>query len=277
MWILRRVENYEAPDGPKFEGQYADNLPAFSEEVKIVTWNIKYAGKIGVAIIELSQVQPLREADIILLQEMDERGVEAIARALRYNYVYYPASMLRWWAVDKLFGNAVLSKWPILDSRKLLLPHANPFNGQRRIAVETFIETRDRRVVVYCVHTETPMLWPQRKRAQIETLTRHVQRAQAQSGHIVVGGDFNTFTRRGINELEEAFRRIGFVRASDGKHPTVRPKALRLTLDHIFVRGFSVLERGVWAKTKASDHFPNWVKLRFQIHPAARPNEPWPL
>lgn len=60
--------------------------------LRIVSFNIKFGRRIDAA-IEVLGTGNLRGADVLALQEMDEVGVERIARALKLNYVYYPGSI----------------------------------------------------------------------------------------------------------------------------------------------------------------------------------------
>jgi len=63
----------------------------------------------------------LSGANIILLQEMDETGTEKIAKSLHYDYIHYPATVHP--QTGRNFGNAILSKWPLQDVKKILLPY----------------------------------------------------------------------------------------------------------------------------------------------------------
>src|SRR6266550_4589955 len=99
--------------------------------IRIVTFNVKLARRIDRA-IEVLRSDSLRGADIVTLEEMDDRGVDRIARALDLNYVYYPGSIHP--TEHKYFGPAVLSRWPIARSWKVLLPHASRTRHQRRNA-----------------------------------------------------------------------------------------------------------------------------------------------
>ena len=49
----------------------------------------KHAKEIEAAIAELQSSEELRQADVLMLQEMDETGTAQIARELGYNYGYY--------------------------------------------------------------------------------------------------------------------------------------------------------------------------------------------
>ena len=110
--------------GPRFEGRHAPRPgPGASADslIRVVTFNIKFAREIDRA-IEVLQGDSLRGADILALQEMDESGAERIARALGYDYVFYPAVIHP--ASGRYFGPALLSRWPIERSWKVILPHA---------------------------------------------------------------------------------------------------------------------------------------------------------
>jgi len=254
----RSIENYPNQDEPLFAGNYAENSPVFEGKVKVITWNIRFSEKIDQAIAELRSVQDLQNADILLLQEMDEQGVEAIAKGLAYNYIFFPASIHT--HHDKNFGNAVLSPWPIFDPTKLILPHQNPKNNQIRIAARGSVTIGEAAVLVYSVHTETVWLGPQKRQEQIETLFNDIS---ANYDYVIVGGDFNTFTGASIVELENKFELVGLERVSVGASPTFERSNFSFTLDHIFAKKFSVTDTGVWPTTEASDHYPVWVNLSF--------------
>ena len=119
-----RTTNLLDPASPRFTGQYAllAQDSAAAGPIRIVTFNVKLARRIDRA-IEVLQSDSLRGADIVTLEEMDNVGVDRIARALRYNYVYYPGSIHP--TERKYFGPAVLSRWPIERSWKLLLRSAH--------------------------------------------------------------------------------------------------------------------------------------------------------
>src|SRR5688572_1734158 len=62
-------------------------------ELKVVTFNIRYAREVERAIELLRLSEVLQEADVIALQEMDGAGVRRMAEALGLAYVYYPAAV----------------------------------------------------------------------------------------------------------------------------------------------------------------------------------------
>ena len=133
------ARNYVDPDGPRYHGEYA-GLPA-PPTIKVVTLNVKYSRRIATVVQLLRELESLRNADVIALQEMDDAGTEAIARALALNYVYYPGAVHP--KTGRNFGNALLTRWPMEADAKLLLPHPGRFRKMVRIAVAATIRIRD--------------------------------------------------------------------------------------------------------------------------------------
>jgi endonuclease/exonuclease/phosphatase family metal-dependent hydrolase len=257
MLVARRpVTNYPDSDRPLFSGQYSDGPPDGNSVIKVITWNIAFAKEVEQAIEEFQENQALQGAGIILLQEMDEAGTEAIASALNYDYVYYPASIHS--RHDRNFGNAVLSKWPILDSEKIILPHQNPTNEQIRIAVRALLSIDGREVPVYSVHTETFWLGSQGRNDQFAYLA---EQYGPDNEFVIAGGDFNTVTPASLASLDDRFRQVGMERVSEGAGETKLIGAVGFTLDHIYARGLNPIASGVVNEAEASDHKPVWVDL----------------
>jgi len=255
----RPIQNFLKPQEPLFTGSYADAQHVFNKEIKVITWNVKFSEEIDEALADLENIEKLKEADIILLQEMNEEGVDKIAKSLEYNYVYYPASIHT--HHGKNFGNAVLTKMQISDSQKIVLPYQNPKNGQKRIAVRATIVIGEYKVFVYSVHTETFWLSSRQREVQLDYLINNIG---LESKYVIIGGDFNTIIPKSVVNLEKRFGRFGFERASKSAGPTVEVGVFRFTMDHIFTRNMIVLETGVRSETKASDHSPLWAMLRFE-------------
>lgn len=252
------TENFCDPDSPRFEAAYAGkDTQRFRGDLKVVSWNIMFSQEIGAAIDELGSHPDLRDADIILLQEMDDRGVNAIGALLEYNYVYYPASVHC--RTGKKFGNAVLSRWPITGTRKLMLPHMSPRTGEVRVAVRAHIKVDCHDILSYSVHTETYALGKEKRHEQFRTLADDIEGEPHQ--HVLVGGDFNTLTAGNLARLEQRFARVGMARAPLSSKATIKPGLLRISADHVFTRGMTLVDGGVFSKTKASDHFPVWQRF----------------
>jgi endonuclease/exonuclease/phosphatase family metal-dependent hydrolase len=249
--------NYEDPLGPKHKGWFAQDEPVFQGSIKVVTYNINEGRAVDQAIEELNAFEALRNPDIMLLQEMDEDGTQQVARALCHNYVYYPASVFP--RTKRNFGNAILTKWPLSDPGKILLPYRGLNNKQLRIAVRATVAVGHMEITTYSVHTETYTVPIRHRKAQVAAVVDDIGSG---NGYVVVGGDFNTVSNRSIKRMVGQFAEIDLVRASKGAGPTVSKFGLQPSAaDHIFARGLKVLAKGKVDTIKASDHFPIWVEL----------------
>jgi endonuclease/exonuclease/phosphatase family metal-dependent hydrolase len=252
------AKNYLDPNAPFFSGNYAAEEPDRHEVFTVAAYNIGYALNIEQAILDIKQIKSQTGLDILLLQEMDEVGMEQIARDLKLNYVYYPAAIES--TYHKNFGNAVLSCWPIVDAQKVILPHISFSNRMKRIATRATIRIRGEEILAYSIHTEPVFTLPQFKEDQYTAVISDVD-TDARS--VIVGGDFNSFTQAGIEKMEKHYRSAGFERASRGSGYTFFRWGFNMSPDHIFTKGFIIKERGKFASATASDHLPIWVTLMF--------------
>ncbi|MCK5315350.1 MAG: endonuclease/exonuclease/phosphatase family protein [Anaerolineales bacterium] len=255
----RSLENYTDPSGPFYEGHYAEGGPDFDGTLKIVNWNISFSKRTDEAIEVLTEVDELQDADILLLQEMEADSVEEIAQALNYNYIYYPASVHRRHGKD--FGEAILSKWPIKQHSKIVLPNSVPVINQTRIAVKAEIMIDGIEMDVYNTHLETVWMFQIGGDTQVDFLADQID---GDGGSVLLGGDFNTWSEGSIATLEDRLGQVGLNRMSAGTGYTFVYRGLKLTMDHIFGRGASTYESGVWHGTSVSDHFPLWTI--FYVH-----------
>jgi endonuclease/exonuclease/phosphatase family metal-dependent hydrolase len=245
-----RATNLLEPATPLFSGEYAPRIPdtATTSHIRIVTFNIKLGRRIDRA-IEVLRSDSLRDADILALEEMDDAGVDRIARALRLNYVYYPGSIHP--TDHRYFGPAVLTRWPIERSWKLFLPHKSRLRHQQRTATVAELRLRGRRIRVYAVHLETPFRFSDAARKdQVRTILAD---AAGFNGPVVIAGDFNSY---GIGPF---LVRHGYRWLTARLDPTISI----FSWDHIFVRHLSrarPASAGVVRQVHgASDHRPVWA------------------
>lgn len=247
-----RALNYEDPAGPRFASTGRTDRTALARptpgELRVVTFNIKYGRAIDRA-IEVLRAPPLRAADVIALQEVDEEDAARIAVALHLEYVYYPISVHP--LDDRHFGSAVLSAWPIERDWKVLLPHRSASRRQRRGGTAAVIRAGDVRIRIYSVHLELPLsLTPAQRTAQVEWLLTD---AAAATEPVVIAGDFNG------PDVAWLFEDAGYAWATRAVGPT----ASLFRADHVFARGLEPADAGVHAHVRgASDHRPIWTVLR---------------
>ena len=216
----------------------------------MVSFNLQFGKRVQEATDLLRREPRLREADVVLLQEMDARGTARIAAALGYAWVYYPAT--RHPKTGRDFGNAVLSRLPIESDRKVILPHLARIGRTQRAAVGATLRWGDRSLRVYSLHLATfTGNGPKARRQQLEAVL-----ADAESfDYVVVGGDFNS------ESIPKAAASLGY------SWPTKKlpPTNIAGTIDHFLTQGLTLADSasmGVIPKIKdISDHKPIWARL----------------
>lgn len=251
MGACRTGRDYPDPGTPRYGG--APVVPAPTgrgDTLRIVSFNIEYATETRRAVRILRSARTLRDADVILLQEMTAPATKFLADSLHMYYVYYPAIYNR--IVRHDIGNAILSRWPIVDDAKLILPSRSRYAKTQRIATAASVRVGSRTVRVYSTHLGTPadLGWDGRVgqlRAIMDDAARHPL--------VVIGGDMNS------NELGRVAREAGYAWPTD----TIPKSNANGRLDHFFVRGLVVLDSsGVGTERvprTISDHSPIWVRL----------------
>ena len=251
--------NYTHPHKPRYVS-LGTALPKteFDGKIKVITYNIKLSQNIRQALKLLAQHRELDNADIICLQEMDYWGVKLIARVLKYNFVYYPAILHP--RNDKDFGNAILSKWPIINDQKIILPKLGTGNLQR-IAVGATLLIDHTKVTVFCVHMKMFVRHHERR----IPIDRIIEAIEPATKHCIIAGDFNTFSKSNCQAIMQPLREADFRLATDTIGWTYKHWYLfnkKSTLDHIFTRGMSVVDIGKVINHLPSDHIPIWGNLK---------------
>ena len=242
--------NYADPAGPRYEGRFAgaDADPA----LRIVTFNIKFSREIDRAIELFQKNHDLQNPDIIALQEMNNAGVDRIARALGMSYVYYPAAFHPQGSGD--FGNALLVKGTIESDHKLILPHTSRIRHMLREAVVADVVVDGIRLRAYSVHLETPFqISASDRRDQARAI---LQDAARYPGPVVIAGDFNS-----RDVVGDVFGGAGFQWVTRDAGHTIS----FFSWDHVFVRGLTLKappRKGIVLNNNgASDHLPVWAEL----------------
>lgn len=258
MFLVMRksIGDYSAPGGPLFIGSYADSARNFTGSLRIVTWNLHYAEKLEQIIHDLEEVADLRDADILLFQEVNAHGAETIAQRLGYDYVFYPAVFNR--QRQQEYGNAILSKWPLTDPTKIVLPNFAPGWMEGRNSTRAAVSLNGREILVYSVHFDTAWMIFVRRQSQAQFLSRE---AGGEASFMIIGGDFNTWNPKSIASLTEQMRNAGLERLTRGAGYTFEWTGLKLTLDHIFSKPVLDYQSGVYRQTDASDHYPVWAVI----------------
>ncbi|MEO5567763.1 MAG: endonuclease/exonuclease/phosphatase family protein [Gemmatimonadaceae bacterium] len=245
----RTGRNYQDV-GPRYEGapsRAAAADPARGDTLRIASFNIEFALRPDSALAVFRAESALARMDVVLLQEVDESATRRIAGGLGLGYVYYPAIFRN--RSSKDFGNAVLSRWPIIADSKVILPHRSWYGGSQRTATAATIRIADRFVRVYSTHLGTPAdITPSRRRQQIRAIIRDAEPHRL----VIIGGDLNS------SVTGEVARDAGYLWPTE--------KGVRTTRlgrwDHIFVKGLTVPANGSGTISNGrgtSDHLPVWA------------------
>jgi endonuclease/exonuclease/phosphatase family metal-dependent hydrolase len=244
--------------------------PARPDSLLVVSYNIQYGEDVALAVDDL-RAAGLDRPDILLLQEMTPGGVDTVARALDLGYVYQPASVHP--HHGRPFGNAVLSRWPIEAHRLLVLPHAHPVTGHRRVALACDLNVAGTPVRAVSLHLATAVLATALRVDQAAAVLDSL--VVPWPGALVIGGDFNTAGPHDVATVRRMYRRDGRLHPAHLPNDcTVRGHPWRLLgagcrLDHLFLRGLDDGATGIATGSEASDHFPVWARVGWSTRPAA--------
>ena len=258
LCACRTGRDYSDAREPRYAGRptAAHAARPLPDTLRVVTFNIAFARQIDSALALLGGEAHLRDADILTLQEMDADATRRIADSLGMWYVYYPAIFHN--RTKRDFGNAVLSRWPIIDDSKIVLPHPSRYAGTHRTATAASVAVGPDTIRVYSTHLGTV--------ADISSSSRHAQlRAILENAEryrrVIVAGD--------LNEGD-----IGSVATEQGYRWPTREGPRTTSLgrwDHVFVRGFvvdSATPTGTIRDARgASDHKPVWLRLPLTPRP----------
>jgi endonuclease/exonuclease/phosphatase family metal-dependent hydrolase len=244
------VRSYLDPARPFYATRHGvprDPEPA----LRVVTFNVKEGRRVAAAAAALAHHRDLRNADIVVLQEMNAEAVDAVATALRMNSAYFPATRE---PGGPDWGNAVLSPWPIEGERKVLLPHLGRVRRRARTATRAVVRLPSGAVRVYSTHLGSP--WDTSEASRRDQVRAILDDAEASPAPVIVAGDFNS------EKVGALFEGRGYCWPTRGAGPSVHG----YSVDHVFVRGLCAA-RGMWAGvardvTDASDHRPVWAVLQ---------------
>lgn len=173
------------------------------------------------------------------------------------NYVFFPSGVHP--QSDQEFGTAVLSRWPLEDGRKVVLPHAAFITNLRRAVTQATVRCGTRRIAVMTLHLPAPLgLSYDDRQHQVETI---IESARSVTDPLIVAGDFNA---RWVGSL---FEKAGFTWLTKDLPGTTVVLWMRKKFDQMFARGFApssgAASAGVGDAKGPSDHHPVWVRLRF--------------
>ena len=260
----RALNFYGDADKPLFNSEKKEiaNTES-SDSLNVVTFNIKKARKIQLAISEMKQLEKRTPIDIYLLQEMNEEGVEAIAKDLGLNYLYIPIAYDK--SDKKNIGNAILTKGTIEHPEKLILPHAKWQNQQHRAVTIGEVNIHQKKILVFSVHTETVAMSRKMRADQVDSVIHYGQLESAHYQYVLIGGDFNTAFPKYSRSVVNKFSSNGFDWQTSKVGSTAKAMMGLVTPinDYLFSRGFVFMNAYAIRDSKSSDHYPVFATLRY--------------
>jgi endonuclease/exonuclease/phosphatase family metal-dependent hydrolase len=252
-----------------------EHHPADGFRLKVLTVNIhKGFSQFNIRFIlhRLRDAIRSTKADIVFLQEVTgENTTKAALYADWPDYPHYEFLADEVWEEYSYgknavyphghHGNAILSKYPIVHSRKYNIS-TNRF--EQRGFLHTVVTVPGIRFPLHCVCVHLG-LSGRARRKQITMLRRHITGAIPDLHPLILAGDFNDWRARirdrtlhtlGLNDAHVA---------TEGRFARTFPSCLPvLPLDRIYIRGAealetSILSRGTWSRL--SDHAALYAEL----------------
>ncbi len=245
--------NYPDPTGPRFGSTAANAIVAPGDppgaRVVVGSYNVEFGRDIPAVLRVIRADSALARADILTLEETDEHAAEALGAALGWQWVFYPAAIHP--ATGGNYGSAILSRWPIVADRKLLLPHVGWRRHLRRATVCATVMVHGRPIRAYAIHFST--MWELTAAGQDDQARTVLADAEGSPDPVVVAGDFN---RKGAAEV---FATQGYA------WPTRQVGATHhlWSFDHVVARGLGtpVAAGRVRDPANPSDHAPVWAEF----------------
>lgn len=233
--------------------------------LKVMTYNIHHCNppsagdKIDVAAI--AKVIKNEKPDFVALQEVDvntERSGKGInqakelAKLTGMNYFFSKA-------IDHQggdYGVAVLSRFPILDSTKFILPIDPVIKGETRtIAAVTVEISKGKKIIFASTHLD---LKEQNRLTQAELIVKHFEKSNLP---VILGGDFNALPD---SKVIQYFDKT-FTRSCQECAFTIPVEVPDRAIDFIMYKSDGTLESvstRVIDEKYASDHLPVVAELK---------------
>ena len=245
------------------------NSPAPADVISIASLNLAHEQKFEKVMHDVEAAPRLRSADILLLQEVaNEDGSASIASKLADRMGYAVAFSAEGETIHDR-GLAVVSKFPIEESKvEWLRPFNLVFKTRRRFALAVKIRAPSGDLRIWNTHLDT-RINPDQRLDQLQPLMDAAAKA---TGPRLIGGDFNTNDFYWIDHVLPIPHGGGYrstVRRSMAQYGFQTPFADQLTtlpilrqhLDWLFVNGLDPLNSSA-EPIAFSDHHAVWATFR---------------
>ncbi|MEQ7801349.1 endonuclease/exonuclease/phosphatase family protein [Pedobacter sp. ASV1-7] len=236
-------------------------------DLKIMTYNVHHCSpptkdRTFIDLNAIASVINIADPDIVALQEVDVHTLRSgtgndqakLLGSLTGRHSYFAK------AIDYEggeFGVAILSKYPILSSSTVLLPHKDGVDyEQRSMAVVKVKLPNGKEVIVASTHWDAEA----HRLLQAQKIADYFQN---ETLPVIVGGDYNDQPgSTSINYFDQFFKRT----CTTGCAPSAPSDAPTKAIDLIFYKSndLTVLTHQVINNSYASDHRPVVATFKFK-------------
>lgn len=160
--------------------------------LRLAAWNVRMGhGMDGTSRPqEVARLLREEQVDVVLLSEVDrgwllnggQEHLSVLARLLGYEHAFGPAG-------DQVWGEAILSRWPVRDVTSVRLPAHDSLTGAQALAAT--VETPQGPVRVVATHIQPDAAGADPALPQARDLAQIIERERARGLPVVVGGDLN--------------------------------------------------------------------------------------
>ncbi len=237
-------------DSVQFANHVEKRPNAMPNTLTLVTWNAhKYLDK--------NYFYDLKEigfnSDVLMVQEaMHSTGWQA-AFASHFNFSF---SFFKSFCTKENLATGVqtASRFQLLDNKNIVSSDTEPVTFTPKATGLSHIEVEGHgRVFLVNTHALNFNLGSLFER-QIDLVASYIA---AEKGPVIWAGDFNTWSPARKAYLNMKTKGLGLA------HVVLSNDSRNLVLDHIYVRGFSVVSAQVLMKQTSSDHQPLQAVLKF--------------
>lgn len=247
--------------------------PPSNQELRIISYNIRWrSGEDLEAIVKMFREDAkVGSPAIVALQEVDRQKkrsgktntAKLLAEELGLFYAWAAPPTAKNGAEEET-GVAILSAYPLMNVRRIVLPHEGP-DHRRRVALSASIKVGNTQIRVYSAHAETRISMD-KKMDQLSALLEDLKQLPVGTPAIIMG-DLNTWQPNAESKTIKLFSDAGFA-TPFGSQTTFSRQVLfvpiDLRLDWIWLRGLKPTSYGIDREIKVSDHWPLWTNVTLQ-------------
>lgn len=226
-------------------------------EINIFVWNM-YKGAIPTW--KKDFVRLTKFFDVLLLQEMWMDGAmnEAITKDETFSY-HMATSFLDTKRSNTASGVAIASFVEPVKTFFQRSKYREPFIRTPKMALfaDFALKGMTKKLRVATIHAINFVS----KKKHRHQLRKMFEGLKDHTGPIVLGGDFNTWSKKKLRAMRSMARNAGLTEVKFKKWGSKRMHMFGNILDHIWVRGVNVIDTHVFYKIKSSDHKAMSVRI----------------